>query len=378
MKKIIRIKQFSALLDAHAKEILREPGVLFWGILFPLLMTLGLGIAFTQSREAVRKIAVVENVPDQRDDSLNFRSFLREKTQKIKTLDKEHNKYKLAVKDEKLGSAVYFFEEATWNEAAILLKRGEANLIVEDKEDGIKYHFDPINPEGQITYLNISRIIKNKGSLEETQKEKVEPLTLQGTRYVDFLVPGLISMGIMMSSVWGLGYNIIEKRSRKLLRRMIATPMKKSHFLISLMTIRTIMNFIEGGLLFLFAYLVFGIIIQGSILALIFIFIAGNIAFAGVAVFTACRTANTEVGNGLINAVTTPMIVLSGIFFSYQNFPDWAVSFIRLLPLSLLADGIRAIFIEGAGFREITVPFLILIATGVVSFSIGLKIFKWH
>lgn len=378
MKKIIRTRQFSALLNSHAKEILREPAVLFWGILFPLLMTLGLGIAFTQSRDIIRKVAVIENVSNQQAGSSKFLKFMREKTQKIKAPDKEHNGYKLTVKDEKLGTSIYIFEETTWSEAAILLKRGEINLIVEDSSEDIKYHFDPVNPEGLITYLNISRIVNNKRSSEDIQQEKIEPLTLQGTRYIDFFVPGLLSMGIMMSSVWGLGYNIIEKRSKKLLRRLIATPMKKSHFLISLMTIRTAMNFIEGALLFLFAYLVFGIIIQGSVLALVFIFIAGNIAFAGVAVFTASRTANTEVGNGLINAVTTPMIVLSGIFFSYQNFPDWAVSFIRLLPLSLLADGVRAIFIEGAGLREIAVPFLILIATGIASFLIGLKIFKWH
>ncbi len=377
MKKIIRTRQLSALLDSHAKELLRQPAVLFWGILFPLLMTLGLGLAFSQSRDITRKVAVVESVGG-KNSLLKFQKFLKEKTQKIISSDKDHDNYKLTLKDKKLGTAVYIFEETIWKEATVLLKRGEVSLIVEDSDKGIIYHFDPVNPEGQITYLNISRIINNQRSLEDTQQEKVEPLTLQGTRYIDFFVPGLLSMGIMMSSVWGLGYNIIEKRSRKLLRRMIATPMRKSHFLISLMIIRTIMNFIEAGLLFLFAYLVFGIIIQGSIPALIFIFIAGNIAFAGIAVFTACRTANTEVGNGLINAVTTPMIVLSGIFFSYQNFPDWAVSFIRLLPLSLLADGVRAIFIEGAGFGEIAVPFLVLLATGIICFSIGLKIFKWH
>ncbi len=233
-----------------------------------------------------------------------------------------------------------------------------------------------MNSEAQLTYLNLSRVINN--SKITKKDESVVPLTLKGTRYIDFFVPGLIAMGMMMSSIWGLGYGIIENRSKKLLRRMIATPMKKSYFLISLISVRSIMNFIEAGLLFLFSYLVFGITIQGSILALLLIFIAGNIGFAGIAIVTSSRTANPEVGNGLINAISTPMIVLSGIFFSYHNFPDWAIGFIKILPLTLLADGIRSIFIEGAGLPDVIIPFFALLITGVICFYVGLKFFKWY
>ena len=113
-------------------------------------------------------------------------------------------------------------------------------------------------------------------------------------------------------------------------------------------------------------------------MALLLIFIAGNIAFAGIAIYTSSHTANTEVGNGLINAIVTPMIVLSGIFFSYHNFPDWSLPFIKILPLTMLADGLRSIFIEGAGFGEIVLPVLIMFIMGLVFFSIGLKKFKWY
>lgn len=123
---------------------------------------------------------------------------------------------------------------------------------------------------------------------------------------------------------------------------------------------------------------VFDITIEGSIPALLLIFLASNFAFAGLAILTASRTGNLEIGNGLINAITTPMMVLSGVFFSYHNFPEWAVSFIKLLPLTLLADSVRSIFIEGSGFAEIAIPFLALSAMGVVFFTVGLKYFKWH
>ena len=138
------------------------------------------------------------------------------------------------------------------------------------------------------------------------------------------------------------------------------------------------MNFIESALLFIFAYFAFGITIQGNILALGIVFMAGNLAFSGIAIFISSHTANSEIGNGLINAVVLPMMVLSGIFFSYHNFPDWSIPFIQKLPLTMLADAIRSIFIEGAGYAQISFPAFNLTAIGVFFFLVGLKIFKWH
>jgi len=182
----------------------------------------------------------------------------------------------------------------------------------------------------------------------------------------------------MMSCMWGISYGIIEKRSKKLLRRLVATPMKKSHFLIALITVRIVMNFIESGVLLVFSLFAFKMTVQGDITALILMYLAGNIAFAGIAVFVSCHTSNTEVGNGLINFVVFPMMVLSGIFFSYQNFPDWSIGVIKNLPLTMMTDGIRSIFNEGAGYHEVAIPIFILLIIGSLFFSVGLRIFKWH
>ncbi len=370
------LNQFFILFLMHTKTLMREPAVLFWGVVFPLLMALGLGLAFTQKLDTEHKVAIIQNTETSLDSTNRFESFLKTRTKRSLDGITKKVQYRISVKDDKLGNNTYVFERTSRPEAMRMLKRGEINLIIEEKNINTEFHFDPVNPEAHLTYLNLSRVINNKKIT--TEDESVTPLTLKGTRYIDFFVPGLIAMGMMMSSIWGLGYGIIENRSKKLLRRMIATPMKKSYFLISLISVRTIMNFIEAGLLFLFSYLVFGITIQGSILALFLIFIAGNVGFAGIAILTSSRTANPEVGNGLINAISTPMIVLSGIFFSYHNFPDWAIGFIKILPLTLLADGIRSIFIEGAGIPDIILPFSALLITGVVCFYVGLKFFKWY
>jgi ABC-2 type transport system permease protein len=376
MNKSFETGQLIALIVSHAKELMREPSVLFWGIVFPILMALGLGIAFTQKAEMTERIGIIDNRNDLPDSVNSVKAFLRKHAEKIHRTG-HADEYRLIVKNKKLGNTIYIFQKMNWKEATILLKKGEINLVIENKNGQIEYNFDPAGPDAQLNYLKLSKIFGSRKPDVENS-ENIEPLTLKGTRYIDFFIPGLMALGILMSSIWGLGYTLIEKRSKKLLRRMIATPMKKSYFLISFMSVRTMMNFIESLLLFIFSNLVFGITIQGSIAALLLIFIAGNVNFAGLATIISARTANPEVGNGIISAVTTPMFVLSGIFFSYQHFPDWAIPIIKIIPLTMLADSVRSIFIEGAGFSEIILPFIILFAMGILFFSIGLKMFKWY
>jgi ABC-2 type transport system permease protein len=380
MNRWVRFNQLWQLISALFREIIREPGVLFWGILFPILMSLGLGLAFTKKSDVIRKVAIInitENTSAGSEKSA-VASFLRNNCENSTSGEKDKWRWKYTIKDEKLGNSVFMFYDMKWEDAVRLLKRGTINVLLLGMNDSVEYHFDPLNPDAQLTYLKLSTIV-GKGSVQPVHSEsEIKPLTATGTRYIDFLVPGLIAMGVMMSSMWGISYGIIEKRSKKLLRRLVATPMKKSHFLIALITVRIVMNFIESLVLFLFALIAFKMSIQGSISALILMFLSGNIAFAGIAVFVSSHTSNTEVGNGLINAVVFPMMVLSGIFFSYQNFPEWSLPFIKNLPLTMLTDGIRSIFNEGAGFHEVTIPILILLASGSLFFSVGLKIFKWH
>jgi len=381
MNKFIRQNQLYQLTLARLKETIREPGVIFWGMVFPMLMSLGLGIAFMSKTDIFRKVAVITNDSisvSKQDTSLTLESFFLKNAAKVELSGDGFPSFRYSIKDDKLGNSTFLFEKMSWNKAIVLLKRGSLSIILNEKNGKIEYHFDPMNPDAQLTYLKLSKIFSGNGIPVRENHENIQPLTVSGTRYIDFLIPGLIAMGVMMSSMWGISYDIIEKRSKKLLRRMVATPMKKSHFLIALMTVRLVMNFVEGGLLFIFASIVFGITIQGNLAALFMLFIAGNMVFAGMAIFISSHTSSTEVGNGFINAVVMPMMVLSGIFFSYHNFPDWTFYFIKPLPLTMLADGLRSIFIEGAGFAEITVPSLILAATGILFFATGLRIFKWH
>ncbi len=367
-----RYNQLWQLLLSHFKEIAREPGVLFWGIIFPILISLGLGIAFTKKQDTLRKVAVITSDTTNRIDSILANYAYPADNKSDSAL------YKLTIKNKQMGNTSFRFYSMNWNDALLALKRGVVNVIIDEDKGDIEYRFDPLNPDAQLNYLKLSQYFKTGHKVITQNTENISPLTIKGTRYIDFLIPGLLAMGIMMSTMWGLSYGIIEKRSKKLLRRMVATPMRKSYFLISFMTIRMLMNFIEAILLIVFAWLVFDITIQGSIPALFAIFIAGNIGFGGLAFFISSRTAKTEIGNGLINVIVMPMMLLSGIFFSYHNFPEVLVPFLQKLPLTLVADGMRSIFIEGAGFEQITVPFFILSFGGILFFAIGLKLFRWY
>jgi ABC-2 type transport system permease protein len=365
--------QLYRLTAAHFAEIVREPAIIFWGVVFPILMAWGLGIAFTQKGGVNLKIAVVKVISG--NDTVSGTKLIRCLTRNGLKTD---STYVVSLKNEKLGNATLIFHETSWSNAFTLLKKGKVSLIIEDKATEIKYHFDPANAEAKTAYQLVSGFSKYGASFYAANQSEIMPLTMTGTRYVDFLIPGLLAMGIMMACSWGISYTIIDRRSKKLLRRMVATPMKKSNFLLALITARFTMNVAEALLLFIFAFLYFDIKVQGSWPALILVFLAGNIAFSGISILISSHTANPEIGNGIINALVTPMMVVSGVFFSYHNFPDWTIPFIKYLPLTIIADSFRSIFNEGAGFDDVWRESLILIATGAVSFVAGLKIFKWY
>lgn len=364
--------QLFMLIRAHFLEIIREPAVLFWGIVFPILMAWGLGIAFTKKADMTRRVAVVTYKERTVADDSKLYDFLKHHAT-IKNKD-----YILTLTNKKLGNLTVVFLEKSWDEAYTLLKKGNISVIIQDSANDVRYHFDPANTEALSLYQQLSTVLTHGTQAYMSSQDEIKPLTILGTRYIDFLLPGLLAMGIMMSCTWGISYTLIDRRSKKLLRRMVATPMKKTNFLVALITARFSMNLVEGFILFLFAWLYFGVQIQGSIPALLMLFIAGNMAFSGISILISSRTANSEIGNGLINAIVTPMMVVSGVFFSYHNFPDWSIPVIRHLPLTILTDTVRSVFNENIRLMDVYVEAIVLAATGIVCFICGLKIFKWY
>ena len=199
-----------------------------------------------------------------------------------------------------------------------------------------------------------------------------------GSRYVDFLLPGLIGLNLMGSSMWGIGFNLVLARKRRLLRRYAVTPMHRSHFLLAYFCSRSIFLALELTLLVGFGKLFFGTHIRGNPLDIAVLGIAGAASFAGISLVVGARLDNTEVANGWMNFVMLPMWILSGSFFSYERFPEWLRLPIRLLPLTAVNDALRAVYNDGASLIGVGSELGVLVVWGVVGFGIALKTFRWQ
>lgn len=363
-------RSFIQLVLAKFKEFIREPGIIFWSLIFPIAMAWVLGVAFSEKPTVKYQIGLIQS---QKNPNYDLRNFLSHDT--INGLSNNQPFIERTFTNEKIGTITCRFIITSPDSAIMMIKRGQIAMYIVESTDSIFYFFDPVNENAKYQYLLISGMIE-EGELPSFNA--VKPMTLSGTRYIDFLVPGLMALGLINSILWGISYGLIEMRMKKLLRRLVATPMKRSFFLISHFTARFILTSIETLILYLFAHFYFGFELKGSFLALLFLIISGNLAFMGIATLVSSRVSNTRIGTGIINAITMPMMVVSGIFFSYHNFPEVIIPFIKYLPLTILADGMRSIFLEGAGFVDTWFSMLILIFLGFITFAGALKIFKWY
>jgi ABC-type multidrug transport system permease subunit len=335
------------LTRARLVEFVREPGVLFWVFGFPVLMTIGLGLAFRSRPPEKPRVGVLATLTAQAD-ALRTSDDLE-----VRTLAPE--------------------------EAARALRLGDVALLVE-AADGrqVKLRLDPTRPESTVARLAVDRALQRASGVAPAVDVVEDHVTEPGGRYVDYLVPGLIGLNIMGGSLFGIGYSVVSTRSRKLLKRFAATPMRRSHYLFSFILSRIVFLAAEVGFVLAFAIIAFDLKVQSGWLPLAAVSTLGAMSFAGVSLLVASRTASVEVASGLINAVTLPMWLLSGTFFSYARFPDWLQPVLKALPLTALNDALRSLVNEGATLGALAGPLIVLAVWGVVSFALALRLFRWQ
>jgi ABC-2 type transport system permease protein len=330
------------------REIWREPGVLFWVFGFPLVLAIALGIAFrTRGPEPV----VVGALPGV---SAELYRVLEAAKVQVKDLD-----------------------AAAANRA---LRSGRVSLLLVPGTPGqgaLGYRFDPARSEARIARATVNAAIQRAAGQTEpravTDLEVHEP----GSRYIDFLVPGLIAMNLMSGSMWGVAWVIVTMRTRKLLKRFLAAPMRRRHLLYSLGLARLVLIPLELLVILVFVRIFFSVQVAGSYLALFTVAFAGSASFAAIAIAAACRAQNTETVSGLMNLITMPMFIVSGVFFAWSNFPEFLQPVIRALPLTAMCDGMRAVMVDGAGLIGVLPSLLVLALWGVPSFVLGLRYFRW-
>jgi ABC-type multidrug transport system permease subunit len=256
------------------------------------------------------------------------------------------------------------------------LRTGRVSIVVVPG-DPPTFVYDPTRPESRLARVVVDDLLQRAAGRRDALRVDDRPVTEPGARYVDFLVPGLVGMNLMSAGMWGIGWVIVEDRQKKLLRRMIATPMRRSEYLLSFVLVRLLFLVLEVPVLVGFGVLAFGVPLRGSLLALAAVAILGALAFAGLGLLVASRAKNTQTASGLMNLVMMPMFVLSGVFFSVENFPRAFQPLVRALPLTALNDGLRAVMNEGAGLVTLAPQLALLLGVSVVSFGAALRLFRW-
>jgi ABC-type multidrug transport system permease subunit len=342
------------LTRARLRGFFREPAAVFWVYGFPLLLAVALGVAFRD--RPVEQIAV-----DVATDGAGGDEAAAQLAERLRA-------------DPRVQ--VTLVPEAAARER---LRTGRTGLIVVPTAvpPGWEYVLDPNRPECVLARAAAEvALLRAASPGVATPPQRV--LNEVGGRYIDFLIPGLIGTNLMGGGLWGVGFVTVDMRVRKLLKRFLATPMRRSDFLLSIMLSRLVFTVIEIVLLLTFAWLVFDVEVRGNVLALAALIVLGGASFAGIGLLVACRAQTIETVSGLMNAVMLPMYVLSGVFFSSSRFPEVVQPLIQILPLTALIHGLRAIVNEGAGWSALAWPVLVLGAWGGVSFALALRWFRWR
>lgn len=328
-------------------EGLREPEALFWGFVFPILMVCALGLAFRAQAPRPIPIGVLQGEGSEALDSL-LRADPQLDVRLVGTSDVER-----------------------------LLRNGTVHLVIEPGATPT-YRYDPARPETRLARFAADQALQRARGRVDAFTAHDETAVPVGSRYVDWLVPGLLGMNIMGSGMWGIGFAIVQARTRKLLKRLVATPMRQRDYLLSFLVSRVISLVLEGVAIVGFGALVFGTPLNGNFLAFWAICLLGVAAFGGLGLLVASRPKTVEAVSGWMNVVMMPMWLLSGVFFSSDNFPAPMQPFIRALPLTALNDALRGNMIDGAALWVLWPQLAILAAWGVIPFAIALRFFRWR
>ena len=327
------------------REFWREPEAIFWVFIFPVLLAGGLGIAFRNRPADVLKVGAA--APE------IARALSRDKSLSVEV-----------------------FGLAAGEEA---LRVGRiALLAVPAPAGGVVYRYDDTNPDGRMARLLADRAVQQAAGRPEPVPASDKLVREAGSRYIDFLLPGLLGMNLMGSGIWGIGFAIVDARRKKLLKRFVATPMSRGQYLLSFMLSRLVLLFVEVVALVGFGAWIFGVPVRAPLAELAFLCLLASFSFSALGLLIASRVRTIEGASGLMNFVMLPMWILSGVFFSAQRFPEMLQPVIKLLPLTAVIDALRAAMLRGATLPQLTGELAVMAGWLALSFTLALKLFRWR
>jgi len=339
------------LLMARMLELKREPEVVFWVFVFPLLLAAGLGIAFRNKPPDASSVAIVSGPG-------------AEQAQSLLQSSRQSEAFKVSIENYEAASKGF--------------RLGKYDVVIEPSATGaLRYLYDSARPESVLARAEVNDALQAAAGRKDVIATSAVTSSEPGSRYIDFLIPGLLGMNLMNSGMWGIGFALVDMRQRKLLKRFVGTPMRRGDFLLALMSSRLVLMIIEIGLLLTLGVFVFHMKVMGSLFTILLLGSAGALSFGGVGLLTASRAQKIESVSGLMNLVMMPMWIFSGVFFSYQRFPAVIQPLIKALPLTALNDALRASILEGSPLIHQWPQLSVMALWGGVSFMLALRWFRW-
>lgn len=345
---------FLELIKGRWREFIREPSAAFFVVLMPIVFMTILGFALEGSQEDIYGVGWITDIPDAQRQSAEeqFMALSRDRALKVKS--------------------------GTSSELALAMQRGEVQVIVEILPNSVQLTLDSQSREARQAKLRVEDTLQRAAGRTDPLLILQEKTTIPGTRYIDFLVPGLLAMSIMTTSLFGTGMLIVSNRRENLLKRYLATPMRPYEYILSHVVGRGFMLGIEVSSILLAARMLFAFELHGRWLDFALFATLGAAAFTALGLLLASRTANAAAMNGMTNLITLPMLIVSGVWFSRSHFPDWLANGVRWLPLTALTDGLRRIALEGAGLVSLSFELSILASFFMVCAIVTVPLFKWY
>ena len=338
--------QLRELSRARLLLFLREPEAIFWVFVFPLVLALVLAFAFRNQEVEPSAVGVVAGALEA--DALSA-------LQSVDFLE------------------VTVFDEAA--DAARELRSGAVAVLIVDGAPTLR--LDRARAEAETARLRVEDVLQRAAGRVDVLRVAVDPVRETGARYIDFLLPGLLGMNLMGTGMWGTGFEIVDWRQKKLLKLFTVTPMRRANFLASQVVARLVFLVAEVVAIVAFGVFVLGVPFRGDVVSFAVLCLLGAACFSGLGLLVASRATTIEGVSGLMNFVMMPMWLLSGVFFSYERFPEFLHPLIRVLPLTALNDALRANMLEGRGLEAAAGPALVLIVVTTLAFVLALRMFRW-
>ncbi len=342
-----RLEETLTLTRIRTRLIARQPEIMFWVFAFPLLLAVVLGFAFRDSGPPDSFVGIRPGAG------------AGEMAQRLTGVP-----------------GITLREFADREAARVALRSGAIDVLV-DPDSPPVLHLQPARPEAETARLRILRALEPPAT-GGAEAARVEAVAETGSRYIDFLVPGLLGLNIYGTGLWSIGFGVADARQKKLLRRFLVTPMRRSSYLASFMVFRLLFLALEVTLLTAFGCWVLDVPFRGHVLTFAAAVLAGAISFAGIGMLAVARVKTIEGASGMINLATIPVWLGSGVFFSYERFPETVQPLLHILPLTPLNDALRDIMLDGASLAAVLPDLAIIAAWGVISFAAALRWFRWE